>query len=83
LVLGAEDWSQPALRESWQHFVILLRQQVTGLPVIDLSLVPLQYQLQHAPIDCASDSGIHLVDQGLSAGLRELRGRIEFMLGRP
>jgi len=75
VILGAEDWSNPTLHKRWMAYCRQLRQQVSGLPILDLAQVPMSYQLMSQPIDLATAQGKILVGQGLEAGLRELRLR--------
>ena len=83
VILGADDWNTPALRKRWQAYCRLLRQQVPGVPILDLAQVPLTYQVMNQPIDLTATSGKILVGQGLAAGLRELRLRISAQFSMP
>jgi len=75
VILGADGWNNPAVHKRWLVYCRQLRQQVPGLPILDLAQVPMSYQLMNQPIDLGSTPGKILVAQGLEAGLRELRLR--------
>ena len=83
LILSADDCSSQDLHEKWQTYGKLLRQEIPGLPILDLAQVPLSYALMNQPIDLGSAQGRTLVGQGLEAGLRELRARSDAYFNLP
>ncbi|MBA3707901.1 MAG: serine/threonine protein kinase [Planctomycetes bacterium] len=65
-------------RTEWVAWQAAVQAKIPGLPIIDLTAVPLYYAKQDQIIDINSKIGKDLVMAGFEAGLIELRARIAF-----
>ncbi|MBA2481476.1 MAG: hypothetical protein H0V44_12500, partial [Planctomycetes bacterium] len=69
------------IRDDWIAWLRVVHHNLPGMPIIDLTSVPLFYSKQMGKtIDLNAKSGQDLVMAGFEAGLLELRARIAFGL---